>query len=89
MTENYFRMVPVEGQLRTVNHVGQIWVICPRCHQGRWVIAGRVNHLSFSGLCGKCNLEIAEEAYKPYRNTANIIKLRNIIREAKRSKHDR
>lgn len=37
----------IDGQKR-------IWVICPDCSEGRWVIESSAKEARFSGRCRKC-----------------------------------
>ncbi len=34
-----------------------IWMICPDCSKGRWVLKGNANTLLFTGCCKECYIK--------------------------------
>jgi len=50
----------------------RVWRICPRCGQGRWVIAGRV---SVTGLCFGCHIAVRADKRRKNLNPDILRKL--------------
>ncbi len=46
---------PSSGKQRTF-----IWVVCPGCGEGRWLVQCQTNRLGFSGRCKKCAVAFAK-----------------------------
>jgi len=51
--------MPEIGEIKSVGPPGdkhrRIWVICPVCKNGRWVILSATKRESFTGRCHQCN----------------------------------
>jgi hypothetical protein len=78
--------MPQEGDLKdgTAGKVKKIWIVCPKCKKGRWVNTQILHNLGFSGLCTNCALTVANDAFSKYRNVENVIRLRNIVKAARK-----
>lgn len=46
---------PSSGKQRTF-----IWVVCPDCGEGRWLMQCQINRPGFSGRCKKCAVAFAK-----------------------------
>jgi len=42
------------GDEAVVNGQKRIWVICPDCSEGRWVLKSYTRRILFTGRCRKC-----------------------------------
>lgn len=83
-----------EGDIRrthvTSNYSGvkyqvkQVYIVCPRCHNGRWANAQCVFSLAFIGLCQQCSIEVSDLAFAPYRDLNRTISLRKKVKENRR-----
>ncbi|MDD5702112.1 MAG: hypothetical protein PHU23_08700 [Dehalococcoidales bacterium] len=70
---------PEHGGSYSTYRIKEIYIVCPRCKIGRWIVAASVYKSGFSGLCTKCVTELMDMAFAPYSRTARIIALRNKV----------
>jgi len=52
--------MPIEGEIKQATIIGykgrslHVWVICPKCGNGRWVVRGYTKNPKYTGSCRPC-----------------------------------
>ena len=62
------------GDKAIINGQKRIWVICPDCSGGRWVLESNVNDMRFTGRCRKCYMVEARGNMDKYFNQKGVEK---------------
>lgn len=60
------KTVMKEGEEKYIGGKKAVWVICPDCDEGRWVLEGNTKRISFTGRCMKCSREHARQDMQKY-----------------------
>ncbi len=54
------------GDERVENGALEVWVVCPECGIGRWVMKNSIKQGRFTGRCRKCYLKVARQEMRIY-----------------------
>lgn len=54
------------GDEKCIDGKKYVWVVCPDCREGRYVLSHHVRRPLFSGRCRKCSLALTKQEFGRY-----------------------